>query len=65
MRQLMQVTADLGIEMIADCVEEADALRSLRARKLRYVQGFGVYRPHPLDSFVEPDNHTASPAPAI
>ena len=65
MRQLMQVTQDLGIEVIADCIEEADALRSLRARKLRYVQGFGVYRPHPLDSFVEPDNHTASPAPAI
>ena len=65
MRQLLQVTSDLGIEVIADCIEEADALRSLKARKLRYVQGFGVYRPHPLESFVEPDNHAASPAPAI
>jgi EAL domain-containing protein (putative c-di-GMP-specific phosphodiesterase class I) len=65
MRQLMQVTSDLGIEVIADYVEDSDALRPLKARKLRYVQGFGVYRPHPLESFMGPNHSTASPAPAI
>ena len=65
MRQLLQVTSDLGIDVIADCIEEADALLPLKARKLRYVQGFGVYRPHPLDSFLDSDNHAARPAPAM
>jgi EAL domain-containing protein (putative c-di-GMP-specific phosphodiesterase class I) len=51
---LLQVASELGIEVIADFVEELRALRRLKARHIGYVQGFGVYSPHPIDSFVQP-----------
>jgi EAL domain-containing protein (putative c-di-GMP-specific phosphodiesterase class I) len=51
---LIRATAELGIELIADFVEELRRLRRLSALKIRYVQGVGVYPPHPIDAFIEP-----------
>jgi EAL domain-containing protein (putative c-di-GMP-specific phosphodiesterase class I) len=48
---LLQVVKELDIQIIADFVEETRALRRLRALGIRHVQGFGIYQPHPLDSF--------------
>jgi EAL domain-containing protein (putative c-di-GMP-specific phosphodiesterase class I) len=51
---LLQVASELGIPIIADFVEELHALRRLKPMRIRYVQGFGVYGPQPLESFAPP-----------
>ena len=51
---LLRVAAELGIDIIADFVEELRGVRRLKNFNIRYVQGFAVYRPHPLDSFAQP-----------
>jgi EAL domain-containing protein (putative c-di-GMP-specific phosphodiesterase class I) len=53
-RALLDVASGLGIELVADCVDELRALRRLKAANIRLVQGFGVYAPLALDSFVNP-----------
>lgn len=50
---LLHVVKELGIEVIADFVEDTSALRRFRKLGISHVQGFGIYRPHPLDSFGE------------
>jgi EAL domain-containing protein (putative c-di-GMP-specific phosphodiesterase class I) len=50
---LLQTAYGMGIEVIADFVEALHALRRLKTLNIGYVQGFGVYEPHPLDSFGE------------
>ncbi len=50
---LLQTAYATGIELIADFVEELHALRRLKTLNIGYVQGIGVYEPHPLDSFGE------------
>jgi EAL domain-containing protein (putative c-di-GMP-specific phosphodiesterase class I) len=52
--RLMRESAARGILAVAESVEEARALPQLKALGIRYAQGFGVYKPQPLDSFVEP-----------
>jgi EAL domain-containing protein (putative c-di-GMP-specific phosphodiesterase class I) len=52
--RVLREAAARGIMAIAESVEEPRALPSLKALGVRYAQGFGVYRPQPLDSFVEP-----------
>jgi EAL domain-containing protein (putative c-di-GMP-specific phosphodiesterase class I) len=47
-------TAARGIMAVAESVEDPSALPQLRALGIRYAQGFAVYKPQPLDSFVEP-----------
>jgi PAS domain S-box-containing protein len=44
-----RIARKLGIETIAEMVEDDDTLRKLRALKIDYAQGFGVSRPGPLD----------------
>jgi EAL domain-containing protein (putative c-di-GMP-specific phosphodiesterase class I) len=51
---LLQVARELGIAIIADFVEDLFALRRLKPMGIRYVQGFGVYGPQPLESFAPP-----------
>jgi EAL domain-containing protein (putative c-di-GMP-specific phosphodiesterase class I) len=53
LRALLQVTAGMGIKVVAECVEEPAALVALRQRGVGFAQGFGVYRPHPLEACVE------------
>jgi EAL domain-containing protein (putative c-di-GMP-specific phosphodiesterase class I) len=62
---LLHALKELGIEIIADFVEDTRVLRRLKARGIRHVQGLGVYRPHPLESFgaaAAPPPHPAPPA---
>jgi EAL domain-containing protein (putative c-di-GMP-specific phosphodiesterase class I) len=51
---LLQALKDLGIEIIADFVEETRLLRRLKALGIRHAQGLSIYRPHPLESFGAP-----------
>jgi Amt family ammonium transporter len=50
---LLQALKELGIDVIADFVEETKTLRRLKTRGVRHVQGFGIYPPYPLESFGE------------
>ncbi|MBV8030077.1 MAG: EAL domain-containing protein [Betaproteobacteria bacterium] len=50
LKAILRVGQALGIGIVAECVEEQDILVRLRALGVGYVQGFGVYRPHPIDS---------------
>jgi EAL domain-containing protein (putative c-di-GMP-specific phosphodiesterase class I) len=54
LERCLRETAVRGIMAVAESVEDARALPELRALGIRYAQGFGVYRPQPLASFVEP-----------
>jgi diguanylate cyclase (GGDEF)-like protein len=49
----------LGYETVGEGVESVEQLEWLRGRGCRYVQGFAVARPQPLDGFVDwLANHT-------
>jgi EAL domain-containing protein (putative c-di-GMP-specific phosphodiesterase class I) len=50
----LRETATRGIMAVAESVEDARAIPQLNALGIRYAQGFGVYKPQPLASFVEP-----------
>jgi EAL domain-containing protein (putative c-di-GMP-specific phosphodiesterase class I) len=47
---ILRVSKAIGIGLISECVEEQDILVRLKALGVSHVQGFGVYRPHPIDS---------------
>lgn len=49
-KAIVRVSEALGCGVIAECVEEQDILLRLKALGVGYVQGFGVYRPHPIDA---------------
>lgn len=48
---ILRVCGAVGVGVIAEHVEEQDVLVRLRALGTGFVQGFGVYQPHPLESF--------------
>lgn len=48
-RAVLRVGAALGIEVIAEFVEEQDILLRLKALGAGYAQGFGVFQAHPID----------------
>jgi EAL domain-containing protein (putative c-di-GMP-specific phosphodiesterase class I) len=50
LKAMVRVSEATGIGVVAECVEEQDILARVKALGVGYVQGFGVYRPHPLDS---------------
>ena len=47
---IVKLAEALELGVIAECVEEQDVLVRLKALGVGYVQGFGVFRPHPIDS---------------
>ena len=51
---LLKPVLEAGVEVVADFMEEVDAVRRLKTLQITHVQGFGVYHPHPLDAFMEP-----------
>jgi EAL domain-containing protein (putative c-di-GMP-specific phosphodiesterase class I) len=53
---LLQVTAGMKIKVIAECVEDRASLVALHRRGIGFAQGFGVYRPHPIESSMEPSH---------
>jgi EAL domain-containing protein (putative c-di-GMP-specific phosphodiesterase class I) len=50
LKAIVRVGDALGIGVVAECVEEQDILLRLKALGVGYVQGFGVYRPHPIEA---------------
>jgi EAL domain-containing protein (putative c-di-GMP-specific phosphodiesterase class I) len=49
LKAILRVGEAIGIGIVAECVEEQDILLRIKALGVGYVQGFGVYRPHPVD----------------
>jgi len=50
---VVRVGGVIGVEVIAECVEEREILELVKTAGAGYAQGFGVKRPAPLDSVVE------------
>jgi EAL domain-containing protein (putative c-di-GMP-specific phosphodiesterase class I) len=53
LRALLQVAAGMGIQVIAECVEDPGTLAALHKQGVAFAQGFGVYRPHPVEAWIE------------
>lgn len=49
LKAILRVGQVTGVGVIAECVEEADVLASLKQLGVGYVQGFGVRKPEPID----------------
>ncbi len=50
LQAIVKVAEALQVGIVAECVEEQDVLMRLKALGVGHVQGFGVFRPHPIDS---------------
>ena len=60
MKAIVRVGDVLGIGVIAECVEEQDVLGRLKALGTGYAQGFGIMRPHPIETVAaQPKRHGA------
>lgn len=46
---VLRVGEVIGVEVIAECVEEEDILMRLKALGVGYAQGFGVCQPHAIE----------------
>ena len=49
LKAVVRVGETIGVEVIAECVEEQDILAQLRGLRVGYAQGFGIARPAPID----------------
>ena len=49
MKAVVRVGDTIGVEVIAECVEEQDILATLRGLRVGLAQGFGIARPAPID----------------
>lgn len=49
LKAVVRVGETIGVEVIAECVEEEEILAQLRALHVGYAQGFGIARPAPID----------------
>jgi EAL domain-containing protein (putative c-di-GMP-specific phosphodiesterase class I) len=45
----VRVGETIGIDVVAECVEEATILAKLRELGVGFAQGFGIARPAPID----------------
>ena len=52
--RVVRETSARGIRLIADWVEEPQAFGRLKRLGVAYAQGFGVYKPRPIEDFAEP-----------
>ena len=50
LKAIVRVGEAAGFGVVAECVEEQDILLRLKALRVGYAQGFGIFRPHPLAS---------------
>ena len=50
LQAIVKVADALRLGVVGECVEEQDVLVRLKALGVGYVQGFGVFRPHPIES---------------
>jgi EAL domain-containing protein (putative c-di-GMP-specific phosphodiesterase class I) len=53
MEAILALTTELGIEAIAECVEDEQVLARLKAMNVRYAQGFGICVPQSIDLISE------------
>ena len=51
MNAILRVSEALKFAIVAECVEDQDVLLRLKALGCAYAQGFGIYQPHPIDTF--------------
>jgi EAL domain-containing protein (putative c-di-GMP-specific phosphodiesterase class I) len=56
LKGILAVCESLGIKAIAESVEEQDVLLRLKAFGVEFAQGFGIYRPHPIDHLAGPSS---------
>lgn len=49
LKAVVRVGETIGIEVVAECVEEAGILAKLRELRVGFAQGFGIARPAPID----------------
>jgi EAL domain-containing protein (putative c-di-GMP-specific phosphodiesterase class I) len=49
LRAVVRVGETIGIDVVAECVEEAPILAKLREMRVGFAQGFGIVRPAPID----------------
>ena len=49
LKAILRVGEVTGVKVIAECVEDAKILASLKLLKVGFVQGFGVRKPEPID----------------
>jgi EAL domain-containing protein (putative c-di-GMP-specific phosphodiesterase class I) len=49
LKAVVRVGETIGIEVVAECVEEADILARIRELRVGFAQGFGIARPAPID----------------
>lgn len=54
MQAVVRVGETIGVEVIAECVEQADILARLRELRVGHAQGFGIALPAPIDRSVAP-----------
>lgn len=54
---LQQMAHGLGLKTVAECVENDEVLERVRAMGIDYAQGFGIYRPLPLDQLLAIEAH--------
>jgi len=54
-KAVVRVGEALGIGIIAECVEDQDVLLRLKALGVGYAQGFGILRPHSIDTMATPN----------
>ena len=49
LKAILTVAESLGVRTIAESIEDQDVLLRIKAFGVGYAQGFGIYRPHPID----------------
>ena len=49
-KAMVRLAEALAIDVIAECVEDPILLTQLRALDVGYAQGFGIFRPQPIES---------------
>lgn len=49
LKAVVRVGETIGVEVVAECVEEADILARLRELRVGFAQGFGISRPAPIE----------------
>jgi EAL domain-containing protein (putative c-di-GMP-specific phosphodiesterase class I) len=52
-KTLLWAASEMKIEIIAESVEEPDVTLKLKRHRIAYAQGFGIYHPHPIESFTD------------
>lgn len=54
MNAILRVGEALSFAVVAECVEDQDVLTRLKALRVGYAQGFGIFQPHPIDKIAAP-----------